>query len=874
LEDLQHALLRIFTKVLGTAPERSDTTEAWMSDPVVQDRYYLYQRAVKRHNRRKTAASASNRNQSLKKLRWAKNQAITKTRLATITRITQGDATAFFRDYKQRRDPRSDTTCPHLDHQQAVAAWSNILQRPPTQDGPPARSLPPLVQHLTLTFESSATTDEVLEAIRTTQNKCPGPGGLDARGVKALASVLHPLYQATFDKALLTSLPQALKHGRTSLIPKKDKTSPDPLLYRPITTLPILTRMFHSAIDSKLRQLVYDQGIVSDNQAGFMPNKSTHRQAMFLSCIMALSRQLGRSMHVVFLDLEKCFDTISHEDLILVMRDTLLLPLEWVEVVRRLLIHNTTTLLGQDIAVTRGCMQGSPLSPLLCLFMMEDFVRFMREHSPSDLPPFLGPQARSYTDALPAEILWLLFLLLFADDVACVGDQALQEWMIPAAQRWAELRHMRFSPKSRIMTLHCPLAPTDRGAFQLPLHDFDLAWILRQDGAFRYLGTPFTPNPHQFGSHTPVHPRHLFSPKEKQNLYFRMHCLTRTFSLPSGQPLPSPHLVAIGVKQVVLAAALYPTPVGDVDYAVLERVIYPAVRRLLSLPRDASSAFLWTELTLWPPHLLAQKRTFHFAKEFSESWFYLHVVKRFPVEFNAYKSSSLCRLTATLQLFGATLDDLQAPVLVGEGDIDPKMLWKEHIRLVSWEKGFLPLVHSKLASYPTPQQAHYRRVCFPPATEAGLNFPSYIRLGGLHATIGLRFKLYALRTLLGKERPACLWCETPCAECGVHLSTCPAIPHAMGLELHACLVLLLSEARGQPLPSDPETSHLPTPGRLEALELLACLHWPGMTQLTLLRTLTFLGNLINEYRQAWWPTLDDTQHSNPIRRVVIPPTYY
>ena len=88
-----------------------------------------------------------------------------------------------------------------------------------------------------------------------------------------------------------------------------------------------------------------------------------------------------------------------------------------------------------------------------------------------------------------------------------------------------------------------------------------------------------------------------------------MHCLTQTFTLPSGQKLSEPHLIPIGVKQIVHAAALYSTPVADVDYKALDRMIFPAVRRLLGLPHDTSSAFLQTELTIWPSHLLAQQRT-------------------------------------------------------------------------------------------------------------------------------------------------------------------------------------------------------------------------------------------------------------------------
>ena len=256
LESLQDALLGIFTNVLGTAPEHSETTETWMNDPIFKDYLLLHKQAVKRHNRRRTAANATARNQALKRLRWAKIQAITKARLATIQRISQRDPTAFFRDQKQRREPRTDTACPHLNRQATVAAWSNILQRPAAHEGTAAGAMPPLTDSITLTFESTDDNDEVLAAISRTKYKSSGPDGLDARGVKVLAPVLYPLYQLLFNKAVQNSLPPALKRGRTGLIAKADKTSTDPLKYRPITTLPILTRMFHSAIDHKLRELV------------------------------------------------------------------------------------------------------------------------------------------------------------------------------------------------------------------------------------------------------------------------------------------------------------------------------------------------------------------------------------------------------------------------------------------------------------------------------------------------------------------------------------------------------------------------------------------------------------------------------------------
>ena len=80
-----------------------------------------------------------------------------------------GDTTPFFRDQKQRRDPRTDTACPHLNKHETVAAWSNILQRPAAQEDQSARTMPPRSQHINLAFENSAEVDEVLSATLKTR---------------------------------------------------------------------------------------------------------------------------------------------------------------------------------------------------------------------------------------------------------------------------------------------------------------------------------------------------------------------------------------------------------------------------------------------------------------------------------------------------------------------------------------------------------------------------------------------------------------------------------------------------------------------------------------------------------------------------------
>jgi hypothetical protein len=74
---------------------------------------------------------------------------------------------------------------------------------------------------------------------------------------------------------------------------------------------------------------------------------------------------------------------------------------------------------------------------------------------------------------------------------------------------------------------------------------------------------------------------------------------------------------------------------------------------------------------------------------------------------------------------------------------------------------------------------------------------------------------------------------------------------------------LTHSVRVDPSPEDPLTSPLSEPDRFEALECLVRLHWEGMTRPTILRTLIFLGNLINEYRNAGQQTPDDKNDWQP-----------
>lgn len=99
---------------------------------------------------------------------------------------------------------------------------------------------------------------------------------------------------------------------------------------------------------------------------------------------------------------------------------------------------------------------------------------------------------------------WLILALLcFADDVAVSGHPHTQAWFLTHARAWAALRHLRFSPKSRLMTLTTP-----GGCEEQPLHglDFPLLRVTKEEGFFKYLGHPMRRNPRRSNGYVSVNP--------------------------------------------------------------------------------------------------------------------------------------------------------------------------------------------------------------------------------------------------------------------------------------------------------------------------------------------------------------------------------
>ena len=231
----------------------------------------------------------------------------------------------------------------------------------------------------------------------------------------------------------------------------KSPTSATPADYRPITELPVLTRLLHLLVATQVDRWLTTHHKISVTQAGFRRGRTTLEHAANLLTLAGLQQSLQRELYMAFLDIMKASNSISHAQLLDVLRVVLGLPAPWVEVIRLLLIGLSTTIMGKVVPITRGTPQGSPLSPLLCVCFMEDLSRYLQRRGPCPGQPGIHLLDQLHQELQPiSSDYWITrTLLLFADDVGTPASSITAlHWSISGVTAWSAARDLNISPKS------------------------------------------------------------------------------------------------------------------------------------------------------------------------------------------------------------------------------------------------------------------------------------------------------------------------------------------------------------------------------------------------------------------------------------------
>ena len=146
--------------------------------------------------------------------------------------------------------------------------------------------------------------------------------------------------------------------------------------YRPISLLPIFSKIFERLIYNRLIEFITDNKILSELQFGFQKNKSTEHAVTSILSTLDEAKSKRNSSYCIFLDFAKAFDTVNHE-ILLAKLDHYGISGVSHTLLKSYLSNRTQQteingVLSDTGIIKHGVPQGSVLGPLLFLLYIND----------------------------------------------------------------------------------------------------------------------------------------------------------------------------------------------------------------------------------------------------------------------------------------------------------------------------------------------------------------------------------------------------------------------------------------------------------------------------------------------------------------------
>ena len=152
--------------------------------------------------------------------------------------------------------------------------------------------------------------------IKSLKNKSSNINNFSVKILKSISNLVSfPLSEIINQSLINSNFPDSLKIARiTPLFKEGDKT--DVNNYRPISVLPIFSKIFEKVVYKQLYEYLEVNSFLDNNQFGFRARKSTtHAIVNYLQYIYD-NLDSGNLVFSIFLDFRKAFDSVNHHILL------------------------------------------------------------------------------------------------------------------------------------------------------------------------------------------------------------------------------------------------------------------------------------------------------------------------------------------------------------------------------------------------------------------------------------------------------------------------------------------------------------------------------------------------------------------------------